>query len=271
MTGPADDDQRRSPETGATASEEARLRRAFTLIATEFAGESAGESAGEFGRAPAGQPTAEPTAESAAVPPAEAHREEADTREEADDRVIGDAREAPGTRAAATPLRAPTPELPIPPRLLRRPRPAWRRARAIGAGLVALAACVTLVTVVARTSGGDADSAGGASDDRAAAKTVRRCDSERVVVSGELTAVRTLPDGRVRLTLRVSDWLRSPSGGPGGGPTARFDVPAPTGDAYETGQRVLVEIPREEAAPPHVTTGEGATQRRLRVLDCDRP
>ncbi|MEU6442244.1 translation initiation factor IF-2 [Streptomyces sp. NPDC047046] len=262
MTGPADDDPRRSPETGATASEEARLRRAFTLIA----GELAGEAAGEFGRDPAGQPTAEP----AAVPPAEAHREEADTREEADDRVIADTREAPRTRATATPLRAPTPELPLPPRLLRRPRPAWRRARAIGAGLVALAACVTLFTVTVRTAGGDADSAGGASDDRAAAKAVQRCDSQRIVVRGELTAVRALPDGRVRLTLRVSDWLRSPSGGPGGEPTARFDVPAPAGDAYERGQRVLVEIPREEAAPPHVTTGEGATERRLRVLGCDR-
>ncbi|NEA40322.1 translation initiation factor IF-2, partial [Streptomyces sp. SID11385] len=76
-------------------------------------------------------------------------------------------------------------------------------ARAVGSALVALAACVTLVTVVARTSGGDADSAGGAAADRAAAKAVQRCDSQRIVVKGELTAVRALPDGRVRLTVRV--------------------------------------------------------------------
>ncbi|NEA40152.1 translation initiation factor IF-2, partial [Streptomyces sp. SID11385] len=73
--------------------------------------------------------------------------------------------------------------------------------------------------------------------------------------------------GRVRLTVRVGAWLRPPSGAP----TARFDVPAPAGSAYESGQRVLVEVPRQEAAPPRVTTGEGATERRLRVLGCDAP
>ncbi|EGJ75293.1 hypothetical protein STTU_2504 [Streptomyces sp. Tu6071] len=159
---------------------------------------------------------------------------------------------------------------PLPPRLLRPPRfsrPGWRRARAIGSGLVALAACVTLFTVVARTGGGGADSADGAAskaDGGAAAKSVQRCDAYRTVVRGELTAVRALPDGRVRVTVRVSDWLRPPSGEP----TARFDVPAPAGDAYRAGQRVLVEVPRQEDAPPRVTTGRGDTERRLRVLGC---
>ncbi|EDY44402.1 hypothetical protein [Streptomyces sp. SPB074] len=235
MTGPADDDQRRSPETGATAHEEARLRHAFALIAAEC-GDAEAASGAESGAGVESGADAESGAETRSRPDS-------------------------GSRAATAP-RVAAASRPIPPRLLRSPRfsrAARRRARAIGSGLVALAACVTLFTVVARTGGGDADSGGGA-----AARTVRRCEAYRAVVRGELTAVRALPDGRVRVTVRVSDWLRPPNGGP----TARFDVPAPAGAAYEAGQRVLVEIPLQRDAPPRLTTGRGDTERRLRVLRC---
>ncbi|MDT0407606.1 MULTISPECIES: hypothetical protein [Streptomyces] len=257
MTGPTDDDQRRSPETGATAHEEDRLRHAFALIAAECGDAEAGSGADvDFGAETGSGADVDSGAETGSGPDVDSPAE------------VGSLADAgPRTEAGS---RADAAARPIPPRLLRPPRfsrPGWRRARAVGSGLVALAACVTLFTVVARTGGGGADSADGAAsraDGGAAAKTVRRCDAYRTVVRGELTAARALPDGRVRVTVRVSDWLRPPSGEP----TARFDVPAPAGDAYRAGQRVLVEVPRQEDAPPHVTTGQGDTERRLRVLGC---
>ncbi|MGX9921310.1 translation initiation factor IF-2 [Streptomyces sp. NPDC002248] len=257
MTGPTDDDQRRSPETGATAHEEDRLRHAFALIAAECGDAEAGSGTGVGSRAEAGFGADVDSRAEAGF------GADVDSGAEVGFGANVDSRAEAGSRADAA-------ARPIPPRLLRPPRfsrPGWRRARAIGSGLVALAACVTLFTVVARTGGGDADSADGAAsraDGGAAAKTVRRCDAYRTVVRGELTAARALPDGRVRVTVRVSDWLRPPSGEP----TARFDVPAPAGDAYRAGQRVLVEVPRQEDAPPRVTTGRGDTERRLRVLGC---
>ncbi|NJA61018.1 translation initiation factor IF-2, partial [Streptomyces sp. NEAU-H3] len=54
MTGPTDDDQRRSPETGATAHEEDRLRHAFALIAAECGDAEAGSGADVDSRAEAG-------------------------------------------------------------------------------------------------------------------------------------------------------------------------------------------------------------------------
>lgn len=257
MTGPTDDDQRVSPETGATAREEERLRRAFALIAAEATAASTG----------AGADADTSTDASADADASTDASTDAGAGGRADERSDERAGVLSGERPA--PFRAPAPDLPVPPRLLHRPRvvsPVRRRARAIGSALVALAACATLFTVAVRTSGGDADTAlGGSSDDKAAAKSVRGCDSVRTVVRGEVTAVRTLPDGRVRLGLRVSDWVRPPSGEP----TARWDVPALAGDPYAVGQRVLLEVRAAEEVSVRVTTGERAIERRLRVLGCD--